>query len=218
MYRPDQKYIDSCAYHEAGHTVVAVALRMPLRDRGVHIDSMGNGISYYWFRTPGDPSNGPDDILERERTIISTEAGFIAQRKFYPECPHGGNFYDRDQNIKLLDEMYPNRNDWFAAQERLYAEAVRLVGTHWDAIEVLAKAVLDQPLTARSIDSERQWSTDSVEQWIDGNRVITILKGFQLEPFIRDESQGKFYPNVSPGAVVDPAPTNSPVGRNDRTS
>jgi hypothetical protein len=47
MHRPSQQYVDSCAYHEAGHTVVAVALGMPLRDRGVHIDTMGNGISYY---------------------------------------------------------------------------------------------------------------------------------------------------------------------------
>jgi hypothetical protein len=51
MHGPSQEYVDSCAYHEAGHTVVAVALEMPLRNRGVHIDTMGNGISYYWFRT-----------------------------------------------------------------------------------------------------------------------------------------------------------------------
>ncbi len=106
MHRPSQEYVDSCSYHEAGHAVVAVALEMPLRNRGVHIDTMGCGIAYYWYRTVGDPNNTAADIAERERTIISTYAGFIAQKKSYPEYPRGGDFYDLDQNIKLLDEMY----------------------------------------------------------------------------------------------------------------
>jgi hypothetical protein len=102
MYRPSQRYVDSCAYHEAGHTVVAVALGMPLRNRGVHIDTIGNGISYYWFRIPGDSNNTPDDILERERTIISTYAGFNAQKKFDPKCPPGGNWFDCDSEHQAL--------------------------------------------------------------------------------------------------------------------
>lgn len=131
MHRPSQEYVDSCSYHEAGHAVVAVALEMPLRNRGVHIDTMGCGIAYYWYRTVGDPNNTAADIAERERTIISTYAGFIAQKKSYPEYPRGGDFYDLDQNIKLLDEMYPtNRDKWFAEQSRLYAEATRLVDVH----------------------------------------------------------------------------------------
>ena len=82
MYPPSPIYVESCAYHEAGHTVVAVSLEMPLRKRGVHVDTIGNGISYYWFRVPGDPNNNQADVLERERTIISTYAGFNAQKKF----------------------------------------------------------------------------------------------------------------------------------------
>jgi hypothetical protein len=61
---------------------------MPLRNRGVHIDTIGNGIAYYWYRTVGDTNNTPADIAERERTIIAAYAGYIAQEKFYPKCPH----------------------------------------------------------------------------------------------------------------------------------
>ncbi|HWY22281.1 MAG TPA: hypothetical protein VNX26_13735 [Candidatus Acidoferrum sp.] len=209
MYRLDKEYVDSCAYHEAGHTAVAVSLGMPLRNRGVHIDTMGNGISYYWFRIIGDGSNAPSDILERERTIIAGEAGFIAQKRFYCDCVYGGNWFDRDQTIKLLNEMYPNLDDWIAAQDRLVAEARRLVDVHWQAIEALAKAVLDQPLRPRPHDPERIWSADTHERWIDGNRVISILKQFQLQPFIREESEGRFCPNLTPGALVDPALTQT---------
>ncbi len=80
----DQKYVESTAYHEAAHTVVAVSLEMPLRNRGVHMDTIGSGISYYWFRTPGDPNNTPDDVLERERTIIS---GLCCPKEVLPRVP-----------------------------------------------------------------------------------------------------------------------------------
>ena len=201
MHVPDETYLNSCAYHEAGHTVVAVTLGMPLRNRGIHIDTKGNGIAYYWFRTPENLDNSPQDIIERERTIISTEAGFIAQRKFYASCPPGGNLNDRDQSIKLLDEMYQNRNDWIGAQQRLLAQAERLVETFWGAIEALATALLAKPLTVRADDPERQWSTDRLEKWIDGSEVVSILRQCQLEPVIREESEGIFYPDVKPGAV-----------------
>jgi hypothetical protein len=202
MCSVSEKYVESCAYHEAGHTVVAAALKMPLRNRGVHIDSKGCGISFYWFRVPGDLKNQAADIMERERTIVSTESGFLAQRKFYPDCPTGGNVTDRDQCIKLLDEMYPNREEFFAAQARLIAEAKRLVDEHWAAIETLGKQIWAQPWTPRNIDPERNWSEDSVEKCIDGKQVVSILSTFQLEPSIRDEAEGMFYPSVQPGSIM----------------
>jgi hypothetical protein len=86
---------------------------------------------------------------------------------------------------------------------------MRLVNLHWQAVETLAKVILGRPLTRRVQDPERQWSMDTVERWIDGNRVVSILTGFRLRPVIRDESEGNFYPSVTPGAVVDPAPTGT---------
>jgi hypothetical protein len=203
MCFPDEKYVESSSYHEAGHTVTAVALGMPLRKRGVHIDRRGDGISYYWFREPGDTNKESEDIAWRERTIISIEAGFAAQRRFYPDCPTGGNFTDRDQCIKLLNEMHANSTDWFVAQKRLIAEARRLVDRHWEAIEALARAVLAQPLTSRPEEKERHWSGDSVERWIDGNQVVSILKQFGPVPSIHDEADGKFHPKgLRPGSMT----------------
>jgi hypothetical protein len=197
----DQKYVESSAYHEAAHTVVAVALGMPLRSRGMHLDTFGSGISYYWFRVPGDPSNAPADILERERTIMSTYAGYIAQKNFYADCPPAGSWFDHDQNIKLLNEMYPNREDWFAAQVKLHAETVGLVNLHWLAIEALAKALLARPLTERVDDPERRWSTDVVERFLDSAAIGTILRSFGLAATVREDSAGSFYPNVVPASL-----------------
>jgi hypothetical protein len=184
MYPPDPKYVESCAYHEAAHTVIAVALGIPLRTRGVHIDTIGNGFSYYWFRDVGNLSNTAADIDERERTIIAGEAAFIAQVKFYPECPAGGNRFDRLQTTKLLDEMYSNTDQFLAEQSSLVDDAKRLVGVYWDAIEALAKEILAQPLTPRP-NSEKHWSTDTQEHWVDANRVVSILTDAGLHPVIR---------------------------------
>jgi len=48
----DDEYVNSTAYHESGHTVVAAAQRMPLRNLGVHMDSRGCGKTFYWYRVP----------------------------------------------------------------------------------------------------------------------------------------------------------------------
>jgi hypothetical protein len=38
MQPVDETYVESAAYHEAAHIVVAVAQKIPLRSGGVHID------------------------------------------------------------------------------------------------------------------------------------------------------------------------------------
>lgn len=72
------RYIESAAYHEAAHAVIAAIQGMPLRHRGIHVDSAGQGITFYWYKLPDGNLNVGADI-ERERTIVSTGAGLIAQ-------------------------------------------------------------------------------------------------------------------------------------------
>jgi hypothetical protein len=76
-------------------------------------------------------------------------------------------------------------NQYLAEQSRFVDEAKRLVKLHWDAIEALAKEILAQPLTPLP-NSEKHWSTDAQERWVDANRVVSILKNFAgLNPVIR---------------------------------
>ena len=113
------RYVESAAYHEAGHAVVAAVQEMPFRHRGIHVDSTGQGITFYWYKLPDGKQNVGADV-ERERTIISTSAGLIAQRKFYPGCPDDGAVQDTDLIITLLNEMYVNRDAWFDARQQLW--------------------------------------------------------------------------------------------------
>jgi hypothetical protein len=52
MAAVDEMNVESAAYHESAHIVVAVAQKIPLRRGGVHIDPRGCGIAYYWYRQP----------------------------------------------------------------------------------------------------------------------------------------------------------------------
>jgi len=182
----DELYVESAAYHEAAHVVLAVALQMPLRDRGIHIDPFGCGIAYYWYRNPDGGRNVGREV-EREKSIISGYAGFIAQRKFYPECRPAGSWCDSNQAIKLLDEMYPNRDDWFAARDRLCEESRRLVEQHWGATVALAQALWSSPWTPQPPSAkEKRWSECEEEKRMEANEIESILHTFGLRPVICD--------------------------------
>lgn len=69
------------AYHESAHAVACVVMNMPLQDTGIHIDTIGGGITFNFHRKPGDLTNTPADIVERERSIVMIKAGYMANLK-----------------------------------------------------------------------------------------------------------------------------------------
>lgn len=144
------RYVESAAYHEAGHITAAAVQQMPLQERGVHVDSEGGGISYYWHREPGDRSNSAQDQLERERTVIAIYAGRVAQERFFPYCPEDAWSGDEVKCCALLEEMYPADLDaQGAARNTLLGKAAGLVAQHWSVIEGLARALLAKPYVAQ---------------------------------------------------------------------
>src|ERR1700687_1660508 len=93
----------------------------------------------------------------REQSIIATNAGYIAQNKFYPNCATSGAYCDTDHINALLDEMYSDRNVWFEAKQELWKRSEQLVATHWEAIEALAKALWAKDWHPQA-PLERRWS------------------------------------------------------------
>lgn len=192
------QYVKSAAYHEAGHTTAAVLQEMPLRQRGIHVDSEGSGISYYWHRLPGDLANSENDQFERERTVIALYAGITAQRKFYPDCPEEDWASDRATICALLEEMHPaDPAARSAAQNNLEEKAEQLVSQNWPIIEGLASALVDRPYTPMPpIEIEENWSHSKkkIEKWMQGTEVVEFLKKFQILAYILPDSPGKHDP------------------------
>jgi hypothetical protein len=130
-----EEYVNSAAYHEAGHTVIAAGQGLWLRARGMHIDPEGSGITYYAHRLPGDLSASAKDQEEREKTIVALYAGRIAQARIFPECPEENWAADVGVVNALLDEMFAtDATARSAADESLQQDAYDLVGGHWAVV------------------------------------------------------------------------------------
>jgi len=178
-----ERVLKSAAYHEAGHTVAAALLKMPLREGGVHVDSKCCGVSLICCRNPGDPRNAPDDIQQRERTIIMLYAGYIAQRKFFSGCPRDGALKDETTANALFTEIFQSEKhpSWSATEQRLLNATQRLVEERWNIIQALAETLWSrEPVSRLDLGPESQWSTDSQERYMTGTEVRKLLEQFQI--------------------------------------
>jgi hypothetical protein len=179
----NQEYVRSVAFHEAAHVVVAAAQDLPLSDKGIRLDRLGNGNAHYRDRKP-DGSRDIGSESEREKTIISTFAGWIAQNKVHP-CGQGGAFYDINQANALLDEMYPGQGSmWWAARRALTMESERLVRFHWPAIEAVALALWSKPYSRRE-QIPGDWSSEAFEKYLTVGEIVVLLQQFDIRPTLR---------------------------------
>jgi hypothetical protein len=78
MFEDIEVTLESAAYHEAGHMVIAAALGLKLRPEGLMVDPCGKGLACY-CRQP--------DLTDatRKRVIVATLAGFAAESRFRDE-------------------------------------------------------------------------------------------------------------------------------------
>lgn len=185
----DQKYVESAAYHEAAHAVIAFKEEIPLNAGGIRIDRRGNGFSHYkTVKLTGAMNVGSDP--ERERAIRSTQAGYIAQEKFYKRylqhLPSAGSSSDTNYINGLLEEMYSNRNDCDDAKTALGEETRQRVEKNWQAIEALAQALWKEQWKSQAPASgERRWSLQFAERKLDGSEVAAILDQFGIKATIQ---------------------------------
>jgi hypothetical protein len=185
-----EEYVNSAAYHEAGHTVIAAVQGLWLRVGGIRVDPEGNGIAYYGHRLPGDLASSARDQQERERTIVALHAGKFAQVRVFPECPEANWAADLDVAAALLDEMFgsdPNARS--ATDETFQQQSWDLVGRHWMQINGLATELLSKPWTEQpQTEIMENWSRGEtrLERWIPGSEVVQLLSTYGVVAELRD--------------------------------
>lgn len=175
------------AYHEAAHAVVCAVLDIPLWDIGIHIDR-AVGITFNCRRHAGNRGNSPDDIAERERSIVMMKAGYIANLRINPNSHKMLAKDDQDKEEELLDEMYPRcTEEWDAANKRLGHKSQCLVEQHWGEIETLGKALMNKPETRQPLWLHCLWpaSGEMFERYLSAREVADILESYGLEVKIK---------------------------------
>jgi hypothetical protein len=185
----EDKYVESVAYHEAAHVVVAAVQQIPLREGGIRIDQKGSGFSHCGVVKP-DGSTKLGAEPKREKTIRSTRAGYIAQERFYlrffDRLPPSGSSTDTDGINTLVEEMYSGKTACEDAKSKLFAEAQQLVEKYWQAIEALAQTLLKKEWETQAPPSgERRWSTQLAQKKMDGAEVVVLLQQYQISASVQ---------------------------------
>jgi hypothetical protein len=180
----DNRYVESAAYHEAGHIVIAAVQQIPLKDHGIHIDQKGSGFAHFKAMRP-EGSRNLGGEARREETIRSAQAGYIAQERFYlrfnDRLPPSGAHFDVNDINGLVEEMYSGRTACEEAKVRLWNEAKQLVENRWGVIEALAQALLKKEWSDQAPAlGERRWSTQLREKKMEGLEVVAFLKERQI--------------------------------------
>jgi hypothetical protein len=185
--------IENAAYHEAGHIVIATALRLALQGYGIHIDKAGTGRSFYQFCNPEiqvGSSHIPRGLLRKgESSIKSFFAGLIAQKEFCrreknSSCSDASAADDEDLVRMLVGNLFCRETlEWREAKSKeLEGLATDLVGKHWEAIKAVAKALLathwvpPMPTQAGS-----RW-LPTEEKRLTGTQITDILRPFGICP------------------------------------
>ena len=140
------KALESTAYHEAGHAVIARVLGLTCGQVSIIADddSAGHAIIADPWKTIGDW-----DTRDRFRdprqafrgTIIARMAGAEAEREFFGQC-RGGDDDDQYQIALLMDSRWTEipADDWDQYEARLRAQTRRLVRRHRRTIKRVATA------------------------------------------------------------------------------
>ena len=156
--------LDETAYHEAGHVVVAAAVELDLRPKGITIweaaPNVMDGLAGYW-----------DHEIDWEKNLQAVRAGQIAQWRKFPRADTTGAKPDNDYFFNVAREHFPGTlasNLWESTSQKADA----LLQLHWDAvIEIAETLIAAEWLSA----PENEHPLAKRKKRLNGNQLIDIL-------------------------------------------
>ncbi len=167
--------VESGAWHESGHIVIAAAQGLRLRAQGLMVDPFGCGLACY--------HNDSDESDEsREQIIVATLAGFAVEELFRAERSYPARDY---MDVTLSPDYVEARTlltrlaGTYASNEARLNNRLRdLISQHCLAIEALATGLLAkdwEPL--KSLKSGGRWSHENstTAKYVTGEEAVRIL-------------------------------------------
>jgi hypothetical protein len=155
--------LDETAYHEAGHIVVATALGLRLRPKGIQIweaaPNVMDGLAGYW-----------DHETDWEKNLQAVRAGQIAQWTKFPNTDTTGSKPDNDYFFRIAKEHFPGilaGNLW----ETTTKEAHALLQQHWAAVIGIAESLITADWLAVP---EGEHPLAKRKKHLDGNQLLNL--------------------------------------------
>jgi len=173
----DNKYLESVAYHEAGHAIVAAAQGLPILREGVRLDRAGCGLMCYRFRNP-------DLSIQWKEAVVVSFAGLPSQQLIYPDCPTVRSQDDETSALSYMMAQSLEGQDLETIKSVLRDRSRFLVQQYSEAIKALGAALWAKQWVDREID----WTPFPKEKAIGGREVVLLANQFGIKTEFVDES------------------------------
>ena len=140
------KKLESTAYHEAGHAVVAFELEIPVESVTIAPDEESVGSMIYQRRLQKLDDYG--SISARRRATLEAHvrvliAGWIAEKRFNPKgFRRSGAQEDQRTLITIVFLLSNSEKEARLYHRLLEVQTVQIVNRRWFAIKALAAALL----------------------------------------------------------------------------
>lgn len=176
--------VNITARHEAAHTVIAAVLELRLRSEGMAVDRNGDGLTCYCKQPDGTDQS-------RERIIITTYAGFYAQKRYSEqhgyEVPNDmamalsrDSIEARTVGNGFTDAYCGGRLLSFVNTE-LQQRADEMVKMHWNEIEGLAQTLLAKDWEpVKALKSGDTWTSAAEAKYLVGEEIVSQLKRWEI--------------------------------------
>jgi hypothetical protein len=173
----DDKYLESVAYHEAGHAIVAAAQGLPILREGVRLDRAGCGLMCYRYRNP-------DLSVRWEEAVVVSFAGLPSQQLIYPDCPTVRSQDDETSAVSYMTAQSLDEQALEIVKSRLRDRSRLLVHQYSEAIKALGATLWAKQWVGKEID----WTPFPEEKAIGGNEVVLFANQFGIKTEFIDES------------------------------
>jgi len=125
--------LEETAYHEAGHIVIAAAVGLDLRPKGIviyEVEDVADGWAFYW-----------EDQPKWKEILLALRAGQVAQLKRFPGSEFRGGQQDVQNFFRVVHQHFPPNCSGDMWQE-VSAEALRRLHIHWPAVEAVSDTLM----------------------------------------------------------------------------
>lgn len=165
--------LDETAYHEAGHSTIAAAVKLDLQQKGIivyEVENVADGWAFYW-----------EDNQQWKDILTALRAGHLAQLKKFPGSYSLGAERDFKKFEYIVKQYFPGVIHG-NMEEEIKKRTNDLLNTHWSAVEDVARAVINADWLTVSPGEHAQATR---KKHLDGDALAAILAPHNIQARVR---------------------------------